>query len=458
MTNNLSIHINPLQEYMLRLTRELSLARHGASSRMELMAFYLLITLIEDREEQKNSVTYSLNALEMANMLGINQSKGRGTIVANLFRRLRKEEILLPRFDRADGKEIGFDAYGYLNEIHYDASTKKIDLSLAPKVNEILFRYKTSGNFIEWQAIRALSTKGRNTLQLFVLLYGLNAMGINTIKLHEIREYLGLVNKYQENTKLMEKVIRPAEKNIRELSGYDEFVVTSNGSRERHVKVDRIFFSFNQKKVSSTLYDFSALKPRWQKAIQEQNAHKQDIIGLALAHGVREEYIPIFINFEGPDDLLHSEVRSAIDFCQRKGVDAEEEKGAVIVSAIKKGWVRNSAAYRKQIEQSLGRKENRERRKSSMELMNYESDRAMTDAYISRADHWLRSLSDKRLFEVASEHMEDIKKLMGKRVFKFNVLFTRDRRRMEYKSLRRVVIGKLISGALTDEIPMQLTL
>ena len=72
------IHVDPLQQYMLRLTREMTFAKHGVGKQMELAAFYLLVTLIEENHLATSVIHYSFNALELADMLGINPGQGRG--------------------------------------------------------------------------------------------------------------------------------------------------------------------------------------------------------------------------------------------------------------------------------------------------------------------------------------------------------------------------------------------
>lgn len=445
------IHVDPLQQYMLRLTQEMTFAKHGVGKQMELAAFYLLVTLIEENHLATSVIHYSFNALELADMLGINPGQGRGRYVANLFRALRREEILLPDFSNVDHKEkeVSFSAYGYLNGLEYDAKTKRLDIEIHPRVNEILFQYKTSGGFIAWNDILTLS-KRRNTLQLFIFLHGLDLMGIHSVTFDQIRDTLGLVGKYTNPNDFKKKVLLPAIKTIHQLVGYEDFSLKTNGERGG-APADRIFFQFSMKKIAPgvmSMYDFSKLSPTQYKDVSSVSLQRQTIIGQALNAGFQPTYLRVLLNYRGSDDLLQSEVTHALTYCRNHQITRPEEVGGIINKAVTKGWVANSPQLSKKAE---AQKKTRERLKRQRAYLDAE-DEAKADAEISQqAKTYFSQLSDQELYQFAETHRKDINRLMNGRKLDMQRLLKRDGRSSEVRSVRRLIKSMILAKTLNVE-------
>ena len=445
------IHVDPLQQYMLRLTKEMTFAKHGVGKQMELAAFYLLVTLIEENHLAQTVIRYSFDALELADMLGINPGQGRGRYVANLFRALRREEILLPDFSNVDHKEkeVSFSAYGYLNGLEYDAKTKRLDIEIHPRVNEILFQYKTSGGFIAWNDILTLS-KRRNTLQLFIFLHGLDLMGIHSVTFDQIRDTLGLVGKYTNPNDFKKKVLLPAIKTIHQLVGYEDFSLKTNGERGG-APADRIFFQFSMKKIAPgvmSMYDFSKLSPTQYKDVSSVSLQRQTIIGQALNAGFQPTYLRVLLNYRGSDDLLQSEVTPALTYCRNHQITRPEEVGGIINKAVTKGWVANSPQLSKKAE---AQKKTRERLKRQRAYLDAE-DEAKADAEISQqAKTYFSQLSDQELYQFAETHRKDINRLMNGRKLDMQRLLKRDGRSSEVRSVRRLIKSMILAKTLNVE-------
>lgn len=445
------IHVDPLQQYMLRLTKEMTFAKHGVGKQMELAAFYLLVTLIEENHLAQTVIRYSFDALELADMLGINPGQGRGRYVANLFRALRREEILLPDFSKVDRneKDISFSAYGYLNGLEYDATTKRLDIEIHPRVNDILFQYKTSGGFVAWDDIRTLS-KSRNALQLFVFLHGLDIMDIHSVTFDQIRDYLGLVGKYMNPQDFKKKLLLPAAKTIRQLAGYESFSLTTNGERGG-APADRVFFHFSEKKIAlgiTSMYDFSKLSPTQYKDVSSVSMQRQTIIGQALQAGFQPTYLRVLLNYRGQDDMLQSEVTHALTYCKNHQITRPEEIGGIINKAVTKGWVANSPKLTKKAEKQKQTRDRLRKQKAFMEAQ----DEARSDAEIAqKAKHYFDQLSDQALYQFAQEHKSDIQRLMNGRAMDIQRLLKRDGRASEVRSVRRLIKSMLLAKTLDME-------
>lgn len=440
------------RETSLRVTRELSLAKYHLDKPTQFLAFLILAALVRKNQGSGDIERYTFDAPKMADLMGINQDTGRSGYVASIFRDLQNYVIEIPKFSdkRRPDRITGFSSWPCVAFMDYDGMSKKIVIDLHPAMNEMLYRYKTSGGFISVDEIKVLSSH-KNVIRIFILLFGLYNLGHNSIPITDFRKKIELGKAYPTTKQLNQFVLKPAQKYISALDRFKNFTLKTNGKPGK--AADRIFFDFGMKEAQTVIDSLSGFKEKLSNDEYEMvikcSHQRQGIIAMALDEGFDKKYLGVIINSKHTDDEIQADFDRAIAYSRQHGC-TKSQTGMNITKAVKDGWTsRDPEKMAKRAEA----KAKRDAAKRTREAIAHEEEAKSDASVASKAKKYIEYLGrHPENMDAFLKENDNLRRLRAKvgREPDMSVLYSikMDKRKKEYKMLLEMVKGYIQLGEL----------
>lgn len=421
---------------------ELTTAEYALTP-LELKTWFIVISSLKDLDVPM----YAMSVMKIADSLGIDQSKGRGGIVYEIFQRLSDQKISI-RSQKADkcGERGGYTA-NFIGEVYYDNTSKIICFSIPVMLHKYLFHLEKSLSLtIDLKDILLLDTVV--SIRIFIYLRGLERRGIKSVTVEEFRKNIDFypTSPYKEYKR---KVIKSSIAEIRKHLEYKDFYIEDDGKPGR--KAEHILFGFENQ--DATLEMFKKLKPSVRKEILDRFSKKMQIlIAIAMEAGFDPSYIKhqfdnvsdqrIEANFEVVFDRIHA------DRMRNQGKQPEEY-GRYFIKAVVNDWA--GERFDELSKKSENRIRNHGLPEKIREANEQEQFLNMSSYARQAAKDYIDEMKPGDLLAFIKKYQKEISTLAAKgRPFDENRALEGKKTYREYRLLCRLVSGKMISG----EIPM----
>ena len=416
-----------------RIVQEFMKAKYGLSL-MELKVWLVFISQMKEFRNQEN-IVYTLDPIEIADILHINVRKARSKMIVETFKSLVKKTIEIENKAVVDkhGQHAMFIS-GYFASALYNPKDGLIRVRMVPELHKLLFNYVKDMESVGINLQDLLSLKKTVSIRVFIALMNLEERGINSISIEDFRQIINS-EAYDKFYELKRRVIGPVETDIRTNTSYKEFSFSDNSSQGK--KATTLFFELkdtNRERLEakarrdSMLETFRNAPPSVRIKLKELTDKTLSALEHAVFLGFDMGYLAkIPLDKEG---LVVENIYSAMDWIhdQVKRYNktfSADERGRLIYSAIMK----NKANV-------VDTKEEKQERL----VLTSETDTSTLEAmYLAAARKYVKSMSNNDYMTFAVNNQRDIERLFRQR-FDLNDLLKRDGRKSAYKLLIKYIV------------------
>lgn len=193
-----------------------------------------VISIVEPKDEDFKPI--QLNIEELSNLLDT-KHKGQYTEIKKIYEKLTKKDLFIK------DDEGNLVQTRWFSSITYLKNGKGILLRFDPSLKPFLLELKS--HFTKYQLKNILKLNSAYSIRIFELLKQYEKIGIRTFDLNEIKETLGIEDKYKAYKDFKRRVILQSQVEINNKTDINfEFEEIKNGK-----KVEKIKFIIKSKKV-----------------------------------------------------------------------------------------------------------------------------------------------------------------------------------------------------------------
>lgn len=408
----------------------------------QLKAWIVFVATL-DPDNDDGSNIYRLNAFDIADKLGIDKRKARGTMVADIFADLSTKGIR--KRGNADRRgEMNVFAANFVSGVAYDKDSHILQLEIPKMMRPYLFALK-EGAYLSLDERDILSLDSIPSIRTFIYLKNLDRQGINTISIDEFRQGVGAITPYYDDFKrLKSKLIIPVSKEIRKHTDYKDFFINDNGGRGR--KATLLTFGFF---ANADLDLFEGVAPAKAAICKRFSPMVQISIKLAMNHGFDPAYIENKLDGIPDDNIIanfHYVEFEIINKDKKKGKDkGPEVYGKYFLKAVQEHWAEQSG----KLDEMLGRGKARQKYAKVEEQMAkaQEKEEVANHALFvdEKAKEYLENLYKDafKLDKFVRENIRSLNAMAGKNEFNMAHAMSKKKNYREYKILVKFITAKM---------------
>ena len=408
----------------------------------QLKAWIIFVATL-DPDDDDGSNIYRLNAFDIADKLGIDKRKARGTIVADIFADLSTRGIRKRGVTNHRGERNVFAA-NFVSGVAYDKDSHILQLEIPKMMRPYLFALK-EGAYLSLDERDIISLDTIPSIRTFIFLKNLDRQGINTIGIDEFRQGVGAITPYYDDFKrLKSKLILPVSKEIRKHTDYKDFFINDNGSRGR--KATLLTFGFF---TSADIDIFEGTAPAKVAICKRFSPMVQISLKLAMNHGFDPAYIENKLDGVPDDNIIanfHYVMFEIINKDKRKGKDkGPNVYGKYFLKAVQEHWAEQSGKF----DEMLGRCNARQKYANVEEhiVKAQEKEEVANHALFvdEKAKEYLDNLykDSFRLDKFVRENIRSLSAMAGKNEFNMAHAMTGKKNYREYKILVKFITAKI---------------
>lgn len=339
------IHVDPQIDYTATLPAIFTSAHHSMTIN-ELKAFLFFIGLTQantPEDEKKNYHEYTFYTSEMASRLQEDLKTKRPRLIYDTFKSLQSKTIEFSDESYKDEEDANRKSFTLFSVVDFQGrkKNKPLTLSLPAELNQFLYESKSLIPFSFDELNQMSSIKA---MQVFMYLKTLEARGLNSIPLFQFMLDLELNTKsYMDFKILNNRILKPAEREIRQSTPYKDFSITNDGARGRSPKY--LYWQFVVTSIEDSRekrLTLASLKPNVAEKVRSLSKEKQDAVMRALQAGFNASYINKLVAINQDDVVFGANISLAIMQSERNHL-SPEETGKMILSAVNKNWVKKDS-------------------------------------------------------------------------------------------------------------------
>lgn len=432
------------------------LAENFASAPYELtpnqLKAWIIFVASLDSDNDDGSNIYRLNAYDIADKLGIDKRKARGTIVADLFSDLSTRGIR--RKGAADRRgERNVFAANFVSGVLYDKSTHLLQLEIPKMMRPYLFALK-EGAYLSLDEKDIVALDSIPSIRTFIYLKNLDRQGISVVEIDEFRQGVGATNVYyNEFKRLKQKLILPVVKEIRKHTDYKDFYINDNGGRGR--KATLLSFGFFANSDTDDL--FADVAPAKAAICRKFPPDVQICFRFAMDAGFDPSYIGN--KFDGiPKENIVANFHYVQSEIIAKDKKAGKDKGPDVygkyfIKAVQEHWAESNGMF----DAMLGRDSKRKINKKIQESMKDAQERddvANQAIFIDKQAKEYLGMLHKDAFaydKFLRENEVQLTAMAGKKGFDMAKAVSQKKTYREYKIQVAFIVGKIMLHEI--EIP-----
>ena len=409
-----------------------------------------------DSDNDDGSNIYRLNAYDIADKLGIDKRKARGTIVADLFADLSTKGIRRKGAANSRGERNVFAA-NFVSGVAYDKSTHLLQLEIPKMMRPYLFALK-EGAYLSLDEKDIISLDSIPSIRTFIYLKNLDRQGINIVEISEFRQGIGATNLYYDDFKrLKQKLILPVVKEIRKHTEYKDFFINDNGGRGR--KATLLNFGFFANSDTDDL--FLDVAPAKAAICRKFPPDVQICFKFAMDEGFNPSYIGTKFDGIPKENIIanfHYVQSEIIAKDKKNGNDkGPEVYGKYFIKAVQEHWAENNGKFDAMLGREKDRKNNRKIQKSVKEAQERDDIAAQAIFIDQQAKEYLNTLfKDAFAFDKFLRNNEaQLIAMAGKNGFDRAKALTKKKIYREYKIMVAFVTSKMVLRELDMPAPKQ---
>ena len=435
--------IPAVKEGLLRFRSEVSLAEYSLTL-LELKTWFIVIASLKEQERP----LYVISAMSIADQLGINKSKARGTIVSDIFRKLMKQTITLT--EKNETGEANVYEANFLGETYYDANSKIIAFSIPPILHQFLFHLKNNLT-LSLDISDILKFESVMTIRMFVYLRELDRLNIHSIPIEEFRKHVNF-SPSSDYRVYKQRVIKPAEKEIRDTGMYRYFHIEDDG--RKGIKATTIYFGFTNEEDDCLL--LAGVAPKIRKELLKKFSRR---VLLLMDFAIKEGFNPAYI--KNQFDIFDDEHIAAnfqvvfdriISDKQTNRQKTPDEYGRYFMRAVIDNWAGDDITARaKQAKQKV---RNAELQKQMQDITEQERFQSQANYIRGCAKEFIEAMSLGELVTFIKENKKEIQTLAARgREFNMDHALSRKKTYREFRILCQLVAGKMMAGQIHVPAP-----
>jgi len=322
----------------------------------QLKAWIIFVATL-DSENDDGSNIYRLNAFDIADKLGIDKRKARGSIVADIFADLATKGIRRRGIPDKHGERNVFAA-NFVSGVAYDRSSHVLQLEIPTMMRPYLFALK-EGAYLSLDEKDIISLDSIPSIRTYIYLKNLDRQGISTVSISDFRQGIGAINPYYDDFKrLKQKLILPVVKEIRKHTEYKDFFINDNGSRGRKATLLNFGFYAN----SSVEDTFIGIAPAKAAICRKFPPDAQICMRLAMDEGFDPSYIGTKFDGVPKENIIanfHYVTCEIIRRDRRNGkYKGPEVYGKYYIKAVQEHWAENNGKFDEMLGRNANRKKN----------------------------------------------------------------------------------------------------
>ena len=336
------VHVDPQRDYTATLPAVFASSRHAMTcNELKAFLFFIGLTQANTPEDEINQYhEYTFYTKEMASRLQEDLKTKRPRLIYETFKSLQNKNIEFTDEEYEGEEDANRKSFALFSVVEFYGRKKDKPMTLAipAKLNQFLFKNK---NRIPFSFDELNQMSSLKAMQVFMYLKTLESQGSNSAPVMQFIIDLGLdENKaYLDFKELNRRIIKPAEKEIRNCTPYKDFSISNDGGRGRSPKY--IYWQF----VASSIEEnrdrrltLSSLENDVAEKVRSLSKEKQDAVMRALQAGFDSTYINKLLAIKQDDVVFGANISLAIMQAEKKHLSAEET-GKMILSAVTKNWV-----------------------------------------------------------------------------------------------------------------------
>lgn len=335
------IHVDPQTDYTATLPAIFASAHHTMTmNELKAFLFFIGLTQANTPEDERNQYhEYTFYTGEMASRLQEDLKTKRPREIYNTFKSLQSKSIEFTDEEYSDEEDANRKSFALFSVVNYQGRKKEkpLTLSLPAELNQFLFESKSRIPFSFDELNQMTSLKA---MQVFMYLKTLESNGTNSVPLLQFMIDLGLNTKSYLDFKILNnRILKPAEKEIREFTPYKDFSISNDGTRGRSPKY--LYWQFVVTSIEENRekrLSLASLEPDVADKVRSLSKEKQDAIMRALKAGFDPSYINKLLAIRQDDVVFGANISLAIMQSERNHL-SPEETGKMILSAVAKNWV-----------------------------------------------------------------------------------------------------------------------
>ena len=430
------------------LATEFTVAQYSLTKN-ELKTWLLLIASLDEfRDNDPSGTVYCLNANTFADRLKIDVRKARGKIVAGYFIQLSHKYIDIRSREDQNGDQDIYHA-PFIAETKYNKQTHMLHVALPPTLNNYLFKLPT-GTYIRYDIDTILQLDSVNAMRIFLYLRGLELNHIHQVSIEEYRKEMHIspetqwrYYRYKTLAKVVEEIRRHTE--------YKDFYIEDNAKRGQSATI--LYFGFHKKGHEDDY--LVGVAPAIAKDIKEHYTAPEVLLCLnfAIEKGFDPRYLSKIYDTVDEQSLVANlnYVRRLILKEQMEGqYKAPEVYGKYFYKAIMEDWAGKAGQKQEQVSRAKNAVLSRQQEK--LQTIQQEREELQNNMleWQKMAEDYVKEMSLKELADFISSHQVQLDNLAGKRPFNTDHAMTRKRNYREFRFIKQIVLGKMMSG----EIPI----
>ena len=422
---------------------------------MQLKAWIIFVATL-DSDNDDGSNIYQLNAYDIADKLGVDKRKARGTIVADLFSDLSFQGIRKKGAADRHGERNVFAA-NFVSGVAYDKDTHILKLEIPKMMRPYLFALK-EGAYLSLDEKDIIALGSIPSIRTYIYLKNLDRQGISTVTIDDFRQGVGATNPYYDVFKRFKhKFIVPVVKEIRKHTEYKDFFIEDNGCRGR--KATLLNFGFF---ADSDIKDlFADVAPAKAAICRKYSPDTQICFRLAMDEGFDPAYIGTKFDGVPKENIIanfHYVQSEIILKDKRHGKNkGPQVYGKYFIKAVQEHWAENNGKF----EAMLGRDSDRRRNHHIQEVMKEvqeQDDVASQAIHIDKQAKEYLELLYKDAFALDKFIRDNEKQLIAmsdKKGFDKAKAFSKKKIYREYKILVAFITSKIILREIKPVTPTQ---
>ena len=435
--------IPAVKEGLLRFRSELSLAEYNLTL-LELKTWFIVIASLKEQE----SPLYVIPAMSIADQLGINKAKARGTMVSDIFGKLMKQTITITA--KNETGEASVYRANFFGETYYDANSKIIAFSIPPILHKFLFHLKNNLT-LSLDISDILKFESVMTIRMFVYLRELDRLNIHSVPIEEFRKHVNF-SPSSDYRVYKQRVIKPAEKEIQNTGMYRYFHIEDDG--RKGIKATTIYFGFTNEEDGNLL--LASVTPKCRKDLLKKFSRR---ILLLMDFAIKEGFNPAYIKnqFDTFDDeriaanfqVVFSRIASDRKTNRQKTPD---EYGRYFIKSVIDNWAGDDVAARaKQAKQKV---RNAEIQKQMQDITEQEKFQGQANYIRGCAKEFIEAMSLGELVTFIKANKKEIHVLASRgRAFDMDNALSRKKTYREFRILCQLVAGKMMAGQIPVPTP-----
>ena len=430
------------------LATEFTVAQYSLTKN-ELKTWLLLIaTLDEYKDNDTSSTVYYLNANTFADRLKIDVRKARGKIVADYFIQLSHKYIDIRSREDQNGEQDIYHA-PFIAETKYNKKTHMLRVALPPSLNDYFFNLQ-SGSYIRYDIDTILQLDTVNAMRIFLYLRRLELNNVHYVNIEEYRREMH-VNPDTEWRYYRYKTLARVVDEVRRHTEYKDFYIEDNAKRGHSATI--LYFGFHAKGHEDD-YLFN-VAPAIAKDIKEHYTAPEVLLCLnfAIEKGFNPRYLNKIYDKIDEQTLVANlnYVRRLIIKEQRDGdFKGPDVYGKYFYKAVMEDWAGTAGQKQEQLTRAKGAVISHQQEK--LQAIQQEREELQNNMleWQKMAEEYVKEMNLKELVEFISAHKGQLDTLAGKRPFNTDHAMTRKRNYREYRFIKQIVLGKMMTG----EIPV----